>query len=242
MRYQSLIVASLAFAIFVPVIHAQETAKKKSGKKNKANAFKKIFNGEDLSGWKGNTDLWSVEDGAITGRTTAEKPLKFNTFLIWEEGTVANFELQFDYKIAGGNSGVQYRSKVLKAEDFVVGGYQADIDATMKYAGINYEEKGRGILAQRGQRVTIAADGTKSVEDFGDAEELGKKINADDWNKYRLVANGNKLSHYINGELMSEVIDSEKDKSATEGVLAFQVHQGPPMVIQFKNVRIKTLK
>lgn len=245
MRALTLTAAMFSLLVLAPTLSAQEKAKKKGGKKNGAQkeaGFKPIFNGTDLSGWKGNLELWSVEDGAITGRTTAEKPLKFNTFLIWEEGPVANFDLRLDYKMVGGNSGIQYRSKVIKEDDFIVGGYQADIDATLKFAGINYEEKGRGILTQRGQRTTIATDGTKTVEDFGNAEELGKKINSDGWNSYRVVARGNKLSHYINDELMSEVIDNQEGKAASEGVLAFQIHQGPPMVIQFKNVRLKSIK
>ena len=202
-----------------------------------------IFNGKDLTGWKGNTDLWSVEDGCITGKTTAEKPLKFNTFLIWDAGKVSNFELEFDYKIGKeGNSGIQYRSKVSNAEDFIVGGYQADIDASLQFAGINYEERGRGILAQRGQRVTIDKAGAKKEESIGDGKELGKAIKSEDWNHYKLVANGNKLSHMINGKLMSEVIDDQEGKAAAEGVLAFQIHQGPPMVIQFKNIKLTELK
>lgn len=207
--------------------------------------FKEIFNGKDLTGWKGNTKLWSVEDGAITGKTTAEDPLKFNTFLIWE-GTVSDFELELDYKLLprdsenpGGNSGIQYRSKVINEEDFVVGGYQADIDLTLKYSGINYEEKGRAILAQRGQRVTINKAGKKAAEQFGDAKELGEAIKSEQWNHYRIVAKGNTLSHYINEQLMSEVIDNQPEKASEKGVLAFQIHQGPPMVIQFKNVRLK---
>lgn len=246
MRALTLTAAMLSLLVLSPALSAQEKAKKKGGKKNAAQkeaGFKPIFNGTDLSGWKGNLELWSVEDGAITGRTTAEKPLKFNTFLIWEE-PVANFDLRLDYKMVGGNSGIQYRSKVINEKDFIVGGYQADIDASLKFAGINYEEKGRKdpILAQRGQRTTIAADGKRTIEDFGNAEELGKKINSDGWNSYRVVARGNKLSHYINGELMSEVIDNQEGKAASEGVLAFQIHQGPPMVIQFKNVRLKSIK
>lgn len=226
------LVASLA--AFVCVIAnplcAQQTAKE-------------IFNGKDLTGWKGNTELWSVEDGCITGKTTAEKPLKFNTFLIWDAGKVSNFELEFDYKIGKeGNSGIQYRSKVINAEDFIVGGYQADIDASLQYAGINYEERGRGILAQRGQRVTIDKAGAKKEESIGDGKELGKAIKSEDWNHYKLVANGNKLSHMINGKLMSEVIDDQEGKAAAEGVLAFQIHQGPPMVIQFKNIKLTELK
>ncbi len=210
---------------------------------NAQDAFKEIFNGKDLSGWKGNIELWSVKDGCITGTTSAEKPLKFNTFLIWDEGKVGNFELEFDYKLgAEGNSGVQYRSKIIKEEDFIVGGYQADIDATLKFAGINYEEKGRGILAQRGQRVAINKAGAKKEESIGDGVELGKAIHgAGEWNHYRLVASGSKLSHMINDKLMSEVIDDQDGKSAAEGVLAFQIHQGPPMEIQFKNVRLKKL-
>ncbi len=209
--------------------------------------FKELFNGKDLSGWKGNTSLWSVEDGVITGRTTDEAPIEFNTFLVWDEGIVGDFELEVDYRLTagdkdnpGGNSGIQYRSKLINEEDFVVGGYQADIDLTLKYSGINYEEKGRGILAQRGERVTIAEDGEKSIELIGDAAELGKSIKADSWNHYRVVAKGNTLSHYINRMLMSELIDNQTEKAATEGVLAFQIHRGPPMVIQFKNVRLKS--
>jgi hypothetical protein len=211
-------------------LHAQEAAKN-------------LFNGKDLTGWKGNTELWSVEDGCITGRTTAEKPLKFNTFLIWDAGKVSNFELEFDYKIGSeGNSGIQYRSKVVDEANFIVGGYQADIDASLQYAGINYEERGRGILAQRGQRVTIDKAGAKKEESIGDGKELGKAIKGGEWNHYKLVANGNKLSHMINGKLMSEVIDDQEGKSAAEGVLAFQIHQGPPMLIQFKNIKLTELK
>lgn len=158
MRHLSLVIAALSSIVLAPISISQDATKQAAAKKNPS---KSIFNGKDLSGWKGNNELWSVEDGAITGRTTADKPLKFNTFLVWDEGTVGDFVLHLDYKIMGGNSGIQYRSKLLNADDFVVGGYQADIDATLKFAGINYEEKARGILAQRGQRVTITAGGEK---------------------------------------------------------------------------------
>ena len=110
---------------------------------------KNLFNGKDLTGWKG-LDFWSVEDGCITGRTTKEKPTKGNTFLVWQGGEVGDFEFTFKYKIVGGNSGVQYRSKVVDEKNFVVSGYQADFEAGKTYSGILYEDKGRGILAQRG--------------------------------------------------------------------------------------------
>ena len=71
---------------------------------------REIFNGKDLQGWEGDPTLWSVENGAIVGRTTDDNPIKNNTFLIWKDGKVGDFRLTFEYKIEGGNSGVQYRS------------------------------------------------------------------------------------------------------------------------------------
>lgn len=209
--------------------------------------FKEIFNGKDLTGWKGNPDLWNVQDGAITGTTTAESPIKFNTFLVWQEGTVSDFVLELEYRLLpgdenkpGGNSGIQYRSRLVDEDKFIVAGYQADIDYDLTYSGINYEERGRGILAQRGQRVTVESDGKKQVESIGDASQLGKKIQKAEWNQYRIVAKGNRLSHYINEVLMSETIDLQKEQAATEGILAFQIHTGPPMIVQFRKIRLKT--
>lgn len=239
MRLLTVALSCLALLTSFTCVTAQEKASKQTPAVEEG--FEAIFNGNSLDGWKGNSDLWTVEDGAITGRTTAEDPIQFNTFLIYDESQPANFELRFDYKIQAGNSGIQYRSKVIDEEKFIVGGYQADIEAGPTYTGINYEERGRGILAERGQRTTIAADGSKTVENFGDRDALAKKLKPADWNHYRIVANGNQLSHYINDQLMSEVIDNQEDKAATSGVLAFQIHQGPPMVVQFKNIRIKTL-
>lgn len=199
---------------------------------------KSLFNGKDLSGWRGNKDYWSVQNGVITGRTTDEKKLSKNSFLIWE-GEVADFELELDYKIVGGNSGIQYRSKVIDEAEFVVGGYQADIDASLTYAGINYEERGRGIICKRGKRSTINAEGKISEEDIAKDEDLKKVIKNEDWNHYKVVAKGNKFSHIINDTLMSETIDNQPSKGATKGVLALQIHQGPPMVVQFKNIKLK---
>jgi hypothetical protein len=203
--------------------------------------FEPIFNGRDLTGWEGNEEYWSVEDGAITARTTPENLLKYNTFLVWTEGKPADFELRLKYKIVGGNSGVQYRSRVVDEDRYVVSGYQADIDSTPRYSGILYEEKARGILAERGQKVVIGPDGKKQVETFADASELQQKIKKENWNDYRIVVRGDHLQHYINGVLMSETID-ESGKGAESGIIALQAHQGPPMVVQFKEIRLKELK
>lgn len=196
-----------------------------------------LFNGKDLSGWKGVDGHWSVEDGAIVGKTTAEKPLKNNTFLIFQGKPLKDFSLTLNYKIEGGNSGIQYRSRVIDAEKFIIGGYQADIDIGLKFTGICYDERGRGILVQRGQKVAIGADGKKQVTQFAKADDLKKYVHNKEWNHYKIVAKETRLQHFINDVLMSEVNDAQTGKSVREGVLALQLHQGPPMVIRFKNIR-----
>jgi hypothetical protein len=209
---------------------------------------KNLFNGKDLTGWKG-LDFWSVEDGVITGRTTKEKPTKGNTFLVWE-GEVADFELTFQYKIVGGNSGVQYRSKLVDAKGFVISGYQGDFEAGKKHSGILYEEKGRGILAERSQKVVIKEgaspkDAKKpNIEvtgSLGKTEEIQAKINAEAWNEYRVVAKGGHLQHFINGVQTVDVTD-ETAVGARKGLLALQLHAGPPMVVQFKDLVLKEIK
>jgi len=207
---------------------------------------KNLFNGKDLTGWKG-LDFWSVEDGCITGRTTKEKPTKGNTFLVWQGGEVGDFEFTFKYKIVGGNSGVQYRSKVVDEKAFVVGGYQADFEAGKTYSGILYEEKGRGILAQRGQK-TVIKDGEKpgkaKVEvtgEVGKSAEIQAKIKAEDWNEYRIVAQGGHLQHFINGVQTVDVTD-QTAVGAKKGILALQLHAGPAMVVQFKDLVLKETK
>lgn len=201
-----------------------------------------LYDGGDLSGWMGREDLWSAEDGQIVGRTSDDDPIDSNTFLIWKGDVPGNFELTAQFKIEGGNSGIQYRSKILDKEKYIVGGYQADIDFTNRYAGILYEEKGRGILAERGESVTIDADGERIKQRFGDAKELGSGIHPGKWNDFRVVANGNKLQHFINEAMTAEVLDEQPDKSSADGVIALQIHRGPEMTIRFKNIKIRKLK
>jgi hypothetical protein len=207
--------------------------------------FKPLFNGKDLTGWTGNPDLWSVEDGTIKGITKADPKLTHNTFLVWTNGDVADFELRLSYKIVNGNSGIQYRSKVLRqgAQGPIVGGYQADFEAGKTYSGILYEEQGRSILAQRGQKTVIeAATGKPKVTgSVGDTKEIQSKIKHEDWNEYVVIAKGNHLQHFINGVQTVDVTDEQEAKAAKSGVLALQIHTGPPMTVQFKNIRIKDL-
>jgi hypothetical protein len=205
-----------------------------------------LFNGKDLTGWQGNPAFWSVKDGAITGQTTKENPTKGNTFLVYTNGNVDDFELRLSYKIVGGNSGIQYRSKVTDPKNFVVGGYQADIDSGTTYSGILYEERGRGILAKRGEKVKVVeAQGKTQIDNagsLGSSDEIQKKIKNEDWNEYVVIARGNHLQHFINGTQTVDVHDEQKSKLARSGILALQLHAGPPMTVQFKDIKIKPLK
>jgi len=203
-------------------------------------AASSLFDGKSLQGWSGLSANWSVQDGAITGENKADAPIGQNTFLVYDK-PVKDFELTLEFRIMGGNSGIQYRSKIFDKDKFVVGGYQADIDANKRYMGINYEERGRGILAERGEIVAVDAQGKKGrVGSAGDADALLSQIKWEDWNRYKIVAKGTVLQHYINDQLMSEVQDSEASKAASEGVLALQLHAGPPMKVQFKNIMLKS--
>ncbi len=215
-----------------------------------------IFNGTDLTGWEGNKDLWSVQDGTITGITPPDPAdpkkgiIKHNTFLVWKGGTVGDFELSFQYRIEKGNSGVQYRSKELAPGAFgpIISGYQADFEAGTTYSGILYEERGRGILAKRGEKTVIkaGADAKKPVVEqagtVGDSAAIQASIKSEDWNEYKIIAKGNHVQHFINGMQTIDVTDEDAANAPKEGLLALQIHAGPPMKVQFKGFKFTPTK
>jgi hypothetical protein len=204
-----------------------------------------LFNGKDLTGWDGDPRLWSFRDGVVRGETTKENPAKGNTFLIWKGGEVGDFELRLSFRIRNGNSGIQYRSKHLPFKEtdqnkWVVSGYQAEVEDTPGKVGFLYHEKGRGYLCNVGDKVVIGEDGKpRVVGKLGDRAVIGRAYKKGDWNDYIIIAKGNHLVHYINGVQTIDVIDNDPKGSALKGILALQIHQGPPMLVEFKNVRLK---
>lgn len=217
-------------------------------------AYVSLFDGKTLTGWEGDTTYWRVEDGQIIGeRKASDEPLKRNTFLIWKEDQPADFELKLQYKISPeGNSGVNYRSDPVEDVPHALKGYQADIDGQNKYTGQNYEERKRTTLAYRGQVVEIPEDrGGESkgnawsnvlVKDtLGDLDELKNAIRENDWNECHIVAKGNRLQHYINGVLMSDVLDNDTNNGKKSGFIGVQIHVGPPMQVAFKDIQLKML-
>lgn len=219
----------------------------------KEDGFVNLFENDNLDGWEGDPAYWRIENGVVIGETSPETPpLTNNTFLIWKEGVVDDFELKTDFKItSNGNSGINYRSQELSGLPYVLSGYQADIDGGNIYTGQNYEEKGRAILAHRGEKVTtyFSENGTvknniwtsRRIDDeLGEADSLRTIIEPQGWNEYHIIAKGNRLQHYINGVLMSDVTDEDTTQAAKKGLLGLQIHTGPAMKVEYRNLRIKT--
>jgi hypothetical protein len=204
--------------------------------------FVELFNGKDLKGWKGDDRVWSVEDGLLTGKSPSDDPLKANTFAIWDDGEVSDFELIAEFRLEGdNNSGVQYRAQPNpKNGPFSVIGYQADIHAAPNYVGMLYDEGGRGIAAERGQQVTLQADDKKEVKPLSDEKEL-EPIDLTEWTTIEVKAVGNRLIHKINGDVTVDVTDDDPQNAEAKGLLALQVHAGPKMKVQYRSVKLKDL-
>ncbi len=205
--------------------------------------FVSIFNGEDLEGWDGDPVYWRVEDGKIIGEITPETIVDRNTFLIWREDQPSDFELKMEYRITeDGNSGINYRSEEVDGVSWALKGYQADIDGKGQWNGQNYEERGRTFLALRGQ-ITRVEEKKKPeiIGSTGDKDVLQSFINKEDWNEYHLIIRDNTLIHMINDHVMSIVVDDDKENRTREGLIGVQVHVGPPMKVEYRNIRIKNL-
>ena len=230
-----------------------------AGHKDK-DGFIRIFDGSTLNDWTGDTTYWRVEDGCLVGVVTPETILKRNTFIIWQGNMPENFEISVEYKIsANGNSGINYRSEKIEGLPYALRGYQADLNGANTYTGSNYEERRRTTLASLGEKTTLPAmqispDSLQvHIRDnqwapkivtasLGDPAALRATIKKEDWNLYRIVVKGNRMQHYVNGVLMSDVTDNDFVNRRFKGFLGVQVHVGPPMRIAYRDFRLKKLR
>ena len=208
--------------------------------------FESLFDGKTLDGWRApEMGYWSVKDGAITATSSDENPCPHNQFMVWQGGEIGDFELTLKFRIEGSknaNSGVQVRSEV--EADGHVKGYQIDIaDPTAPYLGAVYDERGRKMLAHRGMRTVINEDGTMNstpLDGRGNDRAL-EKYKVGEWTEYRIRFIDNKLEVFLNGVPTAEVIDHQKEEREMSGVLALQLHSGPPMTVQFKDIQLAKL-
>jgi hypothetical protein len=219
--------------------------------------IKSIFNGTDLTGWDGDSRLWSVKDGVIHGETTDAVKANGNTFLIWKSGRLKDFELRLSFRCnATNNSGIQYRSKHITdgkvRNEWVVRGYQHEIrneNTLPSVSGFIYDEGGltggRGRTCLVGEKAEWIADGKKGSKKVTGtlitADEYAKLFKVDEWNDVIIIAKGRHIQHYMNGRLVLDFQDAEKN-ALLEGILALQLHAGKPMFAEFKNIRVKHSK
>jgi hypothetical protein len=208
--------------------------------------FKPIFDAKTLAGWEGNPVYWRAENGILVGEITPSTVIKSNTFIIWRGGSPADFELKLDYRITeAGNSGINYRSVVVPdpvtpENKFAMRGYQFDLDGRRRYDGNNYEEKGRLFLAVRGQLSHVVGGRPPIVlSSFATSDELAT-VPTSDWNAAHLIVRGNSATHILNGRLMSITIDDDAPNRKLQGLIGMQVHTGPPMKIEYRNIRLKS--
>jgi len=208
-----------------------------------ADDFRPIFDGESLDGWKAKEmSYWSIRDHAITGQSTQEHPCTSNQFIVWQGGDVADFELKLKFRVSGngGNSGVQFRSKI-KPNGLAVG-YQADIYKDGPYLGGVCDElhsrKGHELLTANGKKTVIDASGKRTS-----TELEGKAVMkpAGEWNDYHITAKGQHIVLRINGVKCSELIDQEEGHYDLKGILGLQLRSGDPMTVQFKEIYLKQL-
>ncbi len=205
--------------------------------------FVPIFDGRTLTNWDADPKYWRVENGILIGEVTPETLLKANSFAIWRGGAPADFELKVEYRVSpAGNSGINYRSSEVAEPAFALKGYQCDIDGKFNWTGQNYEERGRTFLALRGQ-MTRLAPGAKPaiIGSLGDKGALAKFLRGEDWNQAHLIIRGNVLTHLINGQVMSIVVDEDAAARPSSGLIGVQVHVGPPMKIEYRNFLLKVL-
>ncbi|MEZ0254015.1 MAG: DUF1080 domain-containing protein [Chthoniobacter sp.] len=203
---------------------------------------KAIFNGKDLESWDGDRRFWSVANGAIRGETSLDCMPATNTFLIWRGGALKDFELRLKVRLRNGNSGVQYRSRDLGK--WTVAGYQVELDNGAGKSGFLYEERGRKFLALVGEKVEIEPQQKPKVVGLLALKKdlvASNYYKSQQWNDYRIVARGNHLEHFINGVQTVDVVDNDSKGRSLEGVLALQIHVGPPMLVEFKDIFLKNL-
>jgi hypothetical protein len=203
---------------------------------------KQIFDGKSFDGWEGDWNHWRLQDGCIVGEIPKGKTLSKNTWLVWRDGRLKDFELNLQFRISGlpdANSGIQIRCQVDSVDH--VSGYQADLDMGATWLGRIYDEHGRALLVERGSRVHLRSDGTRLSQAFAPPHQYKVLIRDGDWNDYRIVAVGERIDVFINGTLFTALWDQQQLERDLEGELAFQLHAGPETRIELKEIQLENL-
>ncbi|MBR4654059.1 MAG: DUF1080 domain-containing protein [Kiritimatiellae bacterium] len=198
--------------------------------------FRPIFNGRDLAGWSQQDGFFSVRDGAIVGESTAEHPCKPNHHLVYTAEELSDFELRAEFRLSkGANSGIQLRCPVQLVRD---NGYQADMDGGGSIVGFLYHPR-QHLVGERGTDVAIDSSGKKKVARFADGKALQRLYRVEQWNDIRVKVEGRTITVWINGVRTTSVEDPRMEFFPAKGHIALQLHQGKPMKVEFRNIRIR---
>lgn len=216
-----------------------------------------LFDGVSLKDWEGNPNIWRVENGAIVGESTPQKP-SGNSYLWYRPIQAKDFTLKLEIKIEGtGGSGIQYRSKVglpwLTADNvpanllpinnnWMMTGPQADFWPSTDYTGQYYSENTpMRIQAWRGQVVEGAGLRTKRLMgNIGDRAALNQVIKKEDWNEYTIIARGGTLMHILNGQLMAVMVDDDPESSNNQsGLIGIEIEQIGKIMV--RNIWLKRI-
>ena len=198
--------------------------------------FRPIFNGKDLTGWSQKDGYFSVKDGVITGESTPDHLCKPNHHLVYTAEELTDFELRAEFRLSkGANSGIQLRCKPQFIGD---NGYQADMNGGGNYVGFLYHPK-QHLIGARGADVVIDAAGKKTVKRFADGKALQDLYRVEQWNDMRVKVEGRAITVWINGVRTTSVVDPREAFFPEKGHIALQLHQGPPMKVEFRNLRLR---
>ncbi len=207
--------------------------------------FVSIFDGKSFSGWEAaDMSFWTIEDGAITAKITEEHPTKRNHYLVFQGGKLGDFELKLRHRILSSesvNCGFQFRSEIFDGEiTDDCRGYQVDNNTGTPWLVRLYDEFGRHTLAWRGEKTIFDREGGKTTTPIEEAAgDTWFKL--EDWHEYHLICRGAHLILNVDGKLAAEVIDLDPKQQDFSGILALQLHSGPPMTVQYKDIRLKRL-
>jgi hypothetical protein len=207
--------------------------------------FVSIFDGETLENWQAaDMSYWSIEDDAITAKITAEHPSDRNHYLVYQGGKLGDFELKLRHRIVSTetvNGGFQFRSEIFDGDiSDDCRGYQVDNNTNTPWLVRLYDEFGRHDLALRGEMTVFGTDGSKEITPLPEAAG-DPWFKLEEWHEYHLVCRGPELALYVDGRLAAQVVDNDPAQQDFSGILALQLHSGPPMTVQFKDIRLKRL-
>jgi hypothetical protein len=253
-----LLCCTLFFFLLVPVAHAETPPPEVNTELTVAPdplpplteeaGWVSLFDGQTLAGWAAaDMSYWSVEDGAITAKSTTEKLATRNHYLVWKgapgtDNRLGDFELKLRHRILTEkdvNGGFQFRSEMFDGDiPDDCRGYQVDNNTNTSWLARLYDEFGRHTLAWRGEHSTFLPGGEHRITPIAGHGEPAR-FSLGDWHEYHLICKGPEITLKINGRVIAQVTDQDPANFDAAGILALQLHSGPEMVVQFKDLRLK---